>query len=75
MLAEEHILNYLSLFDCSSLHAEVTRSPALHKHFSVVCQCLEQDKYSNSYESLLQFSFHPFKSHLHVFNATVSIKE
>ena len=35
MLAVEHTLGYLFLLDFSSLQAVVTRSPALHKHFSV----------------------------------------
>jgi len=35
MLAEEHILNYGALLGGSCLEADVTRSPALHKHFNV----------------------------------------
>jgi len=35
MLAEEHSLIYEALLDGSCLQADVTQSPALHKHFNV----------------------------------------
>jgi len=41
MLAEEHILIYWLLLDFSCLQADVTRNPALHKHFNVNSQPMQ----------------------------------
>jgi len=46
MLAEEHTLNYISLLNCSCLQADVTRSPALHKHFNVISHSMKVLNYT-----------------------------
>jgi len=41
MLAVEHSLNYGALLGGNCLQADVTQSPALHKHFNVVRNPIE----------------------------------